>query len=280
LPGRDPVALHSWNEQIKRNDLKGHKIMMNIPKSTGLIVAIASLVCAGSVYADDTITTGTGTYTDEIGGLGTGGNSLSLAGLTLGSSSVSFNSGAEVLSFTGGAGGGQIVQGSTASGVPTYVAPILSGSEGSGAVTSTYGTSGINGNATLTFSTAQTYLGPLWGSVDSYNLITFYNGLTEVGTLGGPTVLANDSSIVASGGNGANGYPAGLTPDGTTYVNIDLPDGFTSAVFTCTGQNYNFEFDNFSFDDGSSSVPDGGTTAVLLGGALVGLQALRRKLSC
>jgi len=59
------------------------------------------------------------------------------------------------------------------------------------------------GTATLTFGSAEKYLGILWGSVDTYNTLSFYNGSTLIGSLTGSQIQSD-----ASGDQGANGtYP-------------------------------------------------------------------------
>ncbi|MGO8766550.1 MAG: hypothetical protein ACLQSR_15605 [Limisphaerales bacterium] len=91
-----------------------------------------------------------------------------------------------------------------------------------------------NGSATLTFPTAQNYFGILWGSIDSYNYLTFtfYNGANNiVGTLTGSNIILNPW-----GDQGVNG---------TAYVNITSTTSFTSVV--ATSSNYSFEFDDVAY---------------------------------
>jgi hypothetical protein len=134
-------------------------------------------------------------------------------------------------------------------------APWVGGSGGA-ADANVYLTSGSEGGpstgaaATLTFSSPQTYLGLLWGSVDSYNTLSFYNGSTLVATVGGQDVLNANSGITAS----AQGF------GGTAYVNIDGIPAFTSVV--ATSSQYAFEFDNVAY----SAVPEPST---MISGALL-----------
>lgn len=131
---------------------------------------------------------------------------------------------------------------------------------GSGADTTPYLTSGKttnSGKITMTFGGSQNYLGMLWGSVDWYNTLQFYSGATLVGT-----VTGSDVDLDA---NGNQGVP------GTFYVNMYSDVDFDKVVASST--EFAFEFDNVAY----GHVPDGGTTLVLLGGALTGLGALRRK---
>ncbi|MEO8779845.1 MAG: hypothetical protein ABI389_14390 [Rhodanobacter sp.] len=163
-------------------------------------------------------------------------------------------------------GGGHAVQGAFPS---QYAAPFLSGNNGAnfgsqmdGADASTYLATGAAGsNVTLTFGGPTRYMGLLWGSVDTYNTLTFYNGTTEVGKFTGA-----DVSAAASGNQGA---------DGTFYVNINLSDSFTSVV--ATSSSYAFEFDNVATSSDPLKVPEPGTVGVFLLGLLLVGSAYRLK---
>jgi hypothetical protein len=155
----------------------------------------------------------------------------------------------------------------TLSGV--YAAPYISNSNGAPFGDST--TSGVDltpylstgsTNAfsgamiTIKFPVQQSYMGMLWGSVDNYNTLKFYLG----GVLQ-TTFTGADVTPTATGDQGVNG---------TFYVNF-IGGPFDEIVATSSQKA--FEFDNIALE----SVPDGGTTAMLLGGALMGLGLLRRK---
>ena len=78
-----------------------------------------------------------------------------------------------------------------------YAAPYLSGSNGTqfgdstnGPDATTYLTTG-GGSVTLTLPGHESYIGLLWGSVDSYNTLTLYNGSIVVGTVTGSDVATN-----------------------------------------------------------------------------------------
>jgi hypothetical protein len=165
----------------------------------------------------------------------------------------------------------QVVIGS-ASGL--YAAPWLSGGNGfgfgpgstnqaNGADATRYITTGDtnvpSGLVVLDFGSAASlnYFGILWGSIDGYNILRFYNGATLVDTVLGSQVIA-----APNGNQGVNG---------TLYVNINTTSAYNRVELTST--SFAFEFDNVAY----SGVPDGGMTLVLLGGALTGLGALRRK---
>lgn len=164
---------------------------------------------------------------------------------------------------------GQAVQGSS-SGV--YAAPFLSGANGAnfdaqpnGADATTYLTAGSTGptplaQVELVFSGLQQYLGVLWGSVDDFNKLEFFNGAVSVGTITGLQVDAN-----ATGNQGVNG---------TFYVNIDSTLGFDRVVATSTN-NFAFEFDNVAYD-ANRIVPEATTIAIWSGLSLLGYVAYRR----
>jgi hypothetical protein len=111
----------------------------------------------------------------------------------------------------------------------------------------------------LAYVNSQTAFNLLWGSVDpnpaTYNQLTF----TFTG-LGG--------SQVVTGADVVNGL-SGVTP-GTTNLAVSITglDSFNTITVTASQQAFEFV---------PAAVPDGGTTLMLLGGALVGLGALRRK---
>lgn len=110
--------------------------------------------------------------------------------------------------------------------------------------------------AAITFGAVYDNFSMLWGSVDQYNTLEFYLGSTLVKTVFGGSLPP------ATGDQG---------PDGTrTYTT----GGFSfDSIHLVTSQNA------FEIDDITVGVPDGGTTAVLLGLAMVGIVAVRSKLS-
>jgi len=166
----------------------------------------------------------------------------------------------------------QAVQGSVSG---QYAAPFLSGGNGvlfqnppaDGQDSTTYITTGSTGfagtaSSSLDFSAfgSQTYLGILWGSVDNYNTLSFYNGSTLVGSITGTQVNA-----FANGDQGANG---------TYYVNINLTggDSFTKVVATST--QYAFEFDNVAI-----ATPEPTTVVMAFTGfGFLGLNEIRRRM--
>jgi hypothetical protein len=115
---------------------------------------------------------------------------------------------------------------------------------------------------TIAFNAAQSSFGLLWGSIDSYNTIQFFNGSTPVttvingGQLGFPINANGDQS----------------SPDSNRYITFSGFD-FTSVVLG-SSQN-SFEFDNITT---VAAVPEASTWAMLIMGFMgVGFAAYRRK---
>jgi hypothetical protein len=164
-----------------------------------------------------------------------------------------------------------------------YAPPVISGSNGigfgtggstqaNGATLTPYLTTGSTGapgfgNASMTFNLpfAAQYFGLLWGSVDTYNTLSFFNGSTLIGTITGSQVTPN-----ATGNQGASG---------TFYVNVNSTQAFDKVV--ATSSQFAFEFDNVALarDPGGAdpSIVAAPAALALFGLGLVGLAALRRR---
>jgi hypothetical protein len=251
--------------------------MKNISKSAGLVAAIVSLVCAGSVNAD-TVTVVIG------GGAQSGANYVNFDSLP-GASTASYTSGGLTVSFAGNA------RTDLAPGANTAAAPWLSVNNnvnfespsalpvGGQADTTTFlatGNNSLGGVLTFNFTSAQNYFGLLWGSIDystGNNILKFYSGANGTGSLVS-TVTGADLAALNSAIDKNLTSEGSQDITGTAYVNINTTLGFESVV--ATSANFTFEMDNIAY---GTSVPDGGMTVGLLGMALVGMSVIRRKLA-
>ena len=143
-----------------------------------------------------------------------------------------------------------------------------------------YVTSGKNSDhsptgasVTVAFQGDQTYLGLLWGSVDSYNTLELLKDGVVVDTITGSDIFAAAASqniTLTAQSQGA---------DGTVYVN--LSNAPTFDAFRVTSSNYAFEFDNVAFKNGSNAPNEVPLPPALLliGSAIAGagLMGRRRK---
>jgi hypothetical protein len=194
-----------------------------------------------------------------VGGAPTGVNYVNFDNLPL-SAAGGLSNGIAV-SFTGDA---QAVQGSVAN---FYAEPFLSNNNGTlfgdpnnGLDTTTYLSTGT-GSVILTMPGEEKYVGLLWGSVDSYNTLSLYDGATLVGSITGTNVTA-----AANGNQGTSG---------TFYVNITSTESFNRVVATST-QNA-FELDNVAYNPALVSEPSSLILALVGLAGVVARKRIRRK---
>jgi hypothetical protein len=220
---------------------------MTIPK---VVVAIGALALGLAGYMPRAHAAFT--ITESVGGTPMDGATLvNFDNLAIGSASGT--SGGVGVAFAGGAL-------ATSGNSGTYTAPYLSHSQSaafgdsmaSGYDTTHYVSTGI-GTITMTFSGPQTYLGLLWGSLDPFNSLSFYNGTALVGVVTGWDVMPINMGS--------------LGPDGTYYVNLLSNMAFDSVVAASGG--WSFEIDNLAYAGGDPApVPEPAAVGLLALGLL------------
>ncbi|MCW5751262.1 MAG: PEP-CTERM sorting domain-containing protein [Alphaproteobacteria bacterium] len=238
---------------------------MKALRTTALAAALLTVGMAGTAHAALSVS-------GSVGGAPTGVVLDNLDWLTLGTAGGLSPQSGITITITPNA---QAVQGSVAG---QYAAPFLSGGNGAGfgnpigtnqpngVDTTTYLTSGSTGATagaaiTIELPFDALYFGLLWGSVDNYNTLSFFDGDTLVGSITGSDVTASPN-----GDQGVNG---------TLYVNITSTIAFNKIV--ATSSQFAFEFDNLAFSERDpNDVPEPGTLA-LLGLGLLGVGALRAR---
>ena len=113
------------------------------------------------------------------------------------------------------------------------------------------------GVANLAFSSPENYFGLYWGSMDSYNAITFLEDGRQIATFSG-TVVASLTGLVANGDQQSS-----LS---NRYIDFYLTDDFYNEVVLTTS-DFGFEIDNIAFSDPPVPIPEPGTL-ILLGFSL------------
>ena len=190
------------------------------------LAAAATLAVAQAAHATITATSSVG------GGAPSGTTNYDLNNLPLGSTGGTV--GNLSVSFTGT---GKVVEDRDYN-PTTYAEPWFSGNNDTGFGGATgrddtkYITTGT-GSAILTFTTPLTYLGFVWGSVDDYNTITFWNGTEEITSFTPPTT---GIPLPAPGGD--------QNINGTFWVNFNSTTAFDKVVLTSSGNA--FEIDNIA----------------------------------
>ena len=118
----------------------------------------------------------------------------------------------------------------------------------------------------LSFSALQKSFGFYWGSIDTYNTISFYDGKTLVASYTGGTLPFTVSPFGDQGAPGSNQY--------VTFSNLL----FDSVVFQSTTNSFEFDNINSTANGLTQAVPEASTWAMMILGFLgIGLVAYRRK---
>jgi hypothetical protein len=119
-----------------------------------------------------------------------------------------------------------------------------------------------NGSTSLSLGGSHDYFGLYWGSIDTYNFLSFYLGDELVDTFSGsdlPPLVANGNQTAWSSNR---------------YLNFFFSDGDLFDRVVLRSDGYAFESDNHAFR--AVSVPEPGTLALLAAG-LLGIGASRRR---
>jgi len=96
-----------------------------------------------------------------------------------------------------------------------------------------YFSTGANaGTIDITFDTAQTSLALLWGSIDTSNELTFFNGTTNLGSVTGADVQAAAAGFVSNGFQGPAGSAYAVVTPGTSFTSVVASSGVVSFEFT------------------------------------------------
>lgn len=120
-----------------------------------------------------------------------------------------------------------------------------------------------SGSATFTLGSSYDYFGLFWGSIDTYNSITFFDGATQLASFSGSHFIPD---LEADGGQ--------TDWNSNRFINFSFTDGDTFDSFKLTSNGLAFETDNHAY--GNVSVPEPSVIA-LMGLGLAGIGFARRR---
>lgn len=154
---------------------------------------------------------------------------------------------------TGYSGSGQVVVGSVGG---QYAQPTAGPNPSAGFNNSQYltvPTGSSSGSVTITAPFLSSYFGLYWGSVDTYNSITFFRGSTQVASFVGQTIIDAPTPDLTPG-----------SQQQAVYVNFFFTNGDAYDKIVLTSTQFAFESDNHVF----GVVPVPGSAVLLLSGLL------------
>jgi hypothetical protein len=199
----------SWHASQRRRRMMRH---LALPLALLPAIMWANTPARGAVIYSTTLSNLPGDSNINELDLGSG------TGNQLVSNALWYFGGTNTVSFTGSAG----IYHGTSSGLAA--APTLNGSQ----ITTNYFAAEPSGAVTFNYSAPQKYFGLLWGSVDTYNSLSFYDGATLVATFVGNQITANPTGSQAA--------------DGSFFVSFNFTDStqYTSVIATSTSPAFEF----------------------------------------
>jgi hypothetical protein len=214
-----------------------------------LLSAVSAIALMGSVAAQADVAV---TINGVASALPNNGLTSQFSGMA-GFVTETFNGGTLPSNYTGSAAvvtgslGGQYAVPSTLAAPGLNTSPYL-----------TVPTGSAPGSVTIAAPFLSNYFGMYWGSIDTYNTITFYRGASEVKSFGGGDIVPS---------------PVGDQKQ-AVYVNFFFTNGDAYDRIVLQSSNFALESDNHVF----GVVPVPGSALLLLSGVLgAGFIARRRK---
>jgi hypothetical protein len=261
---RDVSLFMLSNDQIRRQQLR---------RFWGMLFGAAVLALSGGITKAATITA---SFVSPLPPSGTAPIGINLAGISPPSQSPVTGTGYSI-AFSGVAADQGIVQGTTAvhltpiAGVAGTSPEYLTDGFGSALTTNlaasgNYLSTGL-GTITLTFSTPQTSLALLWGTLDAGNSLTFNDASGFVVT--GSAVAAAGGASFTPGGFAGTGFQRS---EGSVYIVVDTITPFTAV--SASSSTGSFEFAGVAAANSPFTTGTPEPSSLVLIGSGIGLVAL------